>query len=215
MAMASKQYRISRLPGGTAPAEINWSTLPVARIDNYLWLDGYTPEAMAQLAYIEGECFVLRMSCAEKEPLCRYRAYNEPVYTDSCLEFFADWVGDGRYVNMEMNACGTLLSCVGAGRGNRTPIKELCDGAIFPVSARIDPKAWSVTATIPLTMLADIYGITSDALTAKLSAGYTFRGNFYKCGDETAIPHYGMWSPVDTEKPDYHRPEYFGELVLG
>ena len=214
MAM-NKQYRITRLPAGTSPAEIEWSVLPVARIDTYQWLDGYTPEAMAQLAYIEGECFVLRMQCAEKNPLCRYRAYNEPVYTDSCLEFFADYTGDGRYVNMEMNACGTLLSGVGTGRGNRPPIKDLCGGVIFPVSARIDADAWRVEAVIPVAMLADIYGVTQEELTAKLSSGYTFRGNFYKCGDQTAVPHYGMWNPVDTEKPDFHRPEYFGDLVLG
>lgn len=210
-----KQYKITRLPGGTSPAEINWSTLPVARIDNYKWLDGYTPEAMAQLAYIEGDGFVLRMQCAEKSPLCRFRQYGDPVYTDSCLEFFADYTGDGRYVNMEMNACGTLLSCVGAGRGNRTPIKELCDDQIFPVSSRIDNDTWTVTALIPLTMLADIYGIPTAEFAEKLVSGYTFHGNFYKCGDETPIPHYGMWSPVGTENPDFHRPEFFGELVLG
>ena len=211
----NKQYRITRLPKGTSVAEINWHTLPVARIDSYLWLDGYTPEALAQLAYIEGEGFVLRMACAEEHPLCRFRQYGDPVYTDSCLEFFADYTGDGRYVNLEMNACGTLLSCVGAGRGNRTPIKDLCGGQIFPVSGRIDPKAWSITAQIPLSMLADIYGVSVSDLTAILVSGYTFHGNFYKCGDETPIPHYGMWSPVGTENPDFHRPEFFGDLVLG
>jgi len=25
-------------------------------------------------------------------------------------------------------------------------------------------------------------------------------------------PHYVTWNPVGTEQPDYHRPEYFGEL---
>ena len=210
-----KQYRITRLPAGTSPAEINWSSLPVARIDNYLWLDGYTPEAMAQLAYIEGEGFVLHMQCAEEHPLCRFRQYGDPVYTDSCLEFFADYTGDGRYVNLEMNAAGTLLSCVGAGRGNRTPIKDLCDGSIFPVSSRIDQKTWSVTAQIPLSMLADIYGVSTANLTSRLTEGYTFHGKFYKCGDETPVPHYGMWAPVGTENPDFHRPEFFGDLVLG
>ena len=45
-------------------------------------------------------------------------------------------------------------------------------------------------------------------------SGYTFKGNFYKCGDETDYPHFGMWNPVGTEKPDFHRPEYFGELII-
>ena len=49
---------------------------------------------------------------------------------------------------------------------------------------------------------------------ADFSPGDVLRGNFYKCGDDAAFPHYGMWSPVLTGEPDFHRPEYFGELAL-
>ena len=209
-----KKYIIKRFSKGTAEGSIDWNTIPVARIDTYKWLDGYTPEASAQLVYVEGECFILRMTCAESNPLRRYHEYNEPVYTDSCLEFFADYIGSGAYVNMEMNANGTLLSCIGEGRGNRTPIKDICHGAIFPTVSRIDTKRWEVTATVSLPMLADLYDIDVATLTEKLVSGYTFRGNFYKCGDETAIPHYGMWNPVGTEKADFHRPDYFGTLIM-
>lgn len=209
-----KKYIVKRFPGGTAEGAVDWSVIPVTRIDTYKWLDGYTPEAAAQLVYVEGECFILRMTCAEKDPLRRFRQYNEPVYTDSCLEFFADYTGAGAYVNMEMNACGTLLSCIGKGRGNRTPIKDICHGDIFPVSSSIDPDRWTVTATVSLPMLAELYGETVEALAERFVSGYTFCGNFYKCGDETAVPHYGMWRPVETENPDFHRPEYFGTLVI-
>ncbi|MCK7536290.1 MAG: carbohydrate-binding family 9-like protein [Marinilabiliales bacterium] len=41
-------------------------------------------------------------------------------------------------------------------------------------------------------------------------AGKSFRANFYKCGDKLSNPHFVTWNPVGTEKPDYHRPEYFG-----
>ena len=39
--------------------------------------------------------------------------------------------------------------------------------------------------------------------------------NFYKCGDLTVNKHYLAWQPVGTERPDYHRPEYFGPMVFG
>ena len=211
--MQNKTYSVTRLPAGTCLDAVEWSTLPVAHVDTYRWVEGYAPTVTAQLAYIEGECFVLRMTCAEDHPTATYTDYNQPVYKDSCLEFFADWTGDGRYVNMEMNAKGTLLSNVGAGRGNRTPIRDLA-GDIFPVRAAKDADGWRVTATIPLSMLADIYGVTYADLTARLVSGYTFRGNFYKCGDETPVPHFGMWNPVGTECPDFHRPAYFGTLIL-
>jgi hypothetical protein len=42
----------------------------------------------------------------------------------------------------------------------------------------------------------------------------TIRANFYKCGDSTAVPHYLSWSHIATETPDFHRPEFFGELYF-
>ena len=208
--MESREYRITTLPAGTTADTVDWNAIPAASIDNYFWLEGHTPETTAKLAYIEGFGFILRMTCGESAPKAVYTAYNEPVYTDSCLEFFCDWLGDGRYINMEMNANGTLLSCIGPDRHARTPIADLSDGEIFPVKGEICDGYWTVTAVIPAALLCRILGVD----TIPFGKGYTFRGNFYKCGDETPIPHYGMWNPVGTEKPDFHRPEYFGTLVM-
>ena len=208
--MESREYRIVTLPAGTTADTVDWNAIPAASIDNYFWLEGHTPETTAKLAYIEGFGFALRMTCAETEPKAVYTAYNEPVYTDSCLEFFCDWLGDGRYINMEMNANGTLLSCIGPDRHARTPIADLSGGEIFPVQGEVKDGYWTVTAAIPTALLCKILGVD----TIPFGKGYTFRGNFYKCGDETPIPHYGMWNPVMTESPDFHRPEFFGALVI-
>ncbi|MCK7480493.1 MAG: carbohydrate-binding family 9-like protein [Candidatus Moduliflexus flocculans] len=54
---------------------------------------------------------------------------------------------------------------------------------------------------------ASIYG-------REIDAGCRSAANFYKCGDETEFPHYGAWSPVETPAPDFHRPEFFGEIVF-
>ncbi|MGN1071022.1 MAG: carbohydrate-binding family 9-like protein [Candidatus Fimadaptatus sp.] len=40
------------------------------------------------------------------------------------------------------------------------------------------------------------------------------RGNVYKGGGKTRFEHYGMWNPVTSDHPDFHRPESFGLLVL-
>ena len=60
----------------------------------------------------------------------------------------------------------------------------------------------------PLKLIETVYG------NADYQTGRVIRANFYKCGDETPIPHFGMWSPVDNETPDFHRPEYFGKFIL-
>jgi hypothetical protein len=42
--------------------------------------------------------------------------------------------------------------------------------------------------------------------------GIKAKGNFYKCGDKLPQPHFLSWNPVRVPKPDFHRPEFFGEL---
>ena len=44
--------------------------------------------------------------------------------------------------------------------------------------------------------------------------GLKATANFYKCGDDTTIPHFVTWNPVGTENPDYHRPEFFGKVLF-
>lgn len=214
--MERKCYHIPTLPAGTTVATVDWNVVSAAQIDTYRWLDGgYEPHAEARLVFLPGYGFALRMSCIERSPRAIYGCYNEPVYTDSCLEFFATWAEgsptrDRRYMNMEMNARGTLLSCLGTDRHARVPVRDITGGSIPDVRGEILPDRWSVTAGIPATLLGKVYG--SDP--AVFMPGYSFRGNFYKCGDETAVPHYGMWNPVCTDKPDFHRPEYFGDFVI-
>ena len=188
----------------------DWSGVPCAAIDQYAWSDAYVPTAYAQLIKIEGYGFALRMVCREKDPRAVYTEYNQPVYTDSCLEFFAIWDNaSDKYLNMEMNARGTLLSCVGKDRYERIPTLDAC-GELPAVQGFVGADEWGIVARIPFSVIAGVYGIGADAFVS----GYAFTGNFYKCGDDTAVPHYGSWSRVGTEKPDFHRPEYFGRLVI-
>ena len=99
----------------------DWASVPKAAIDQYAWSEAYMPESYAQLVKIEGYGFALRMVSREQNPRAVYTEYNQPIYTDSCLEFFASWDQEQqKYLNMEMNANGALLSCVGKDRYERT-----------------------------------------------------------------------------------------------
>ena len=33
-----------------------------------------------------------------------------------------------------------------------------------------------------------------------------------KCGDDTAVPHFLSWNPIGAPRPNFHTPEYFGEI---
>ena len=66
--------------------------------------------------------------------------------------------------------------------------------------------SWEMTIVIPATSLThnkdvQLKGLKSNA-------------NFYKCGDKSAEEHYLSWNSIATERPDFHRPEYFGSIIF-
>ena len=54
------------------------------------WNYPYVPKTTAQLTFIEGIGFKVRLTCEESEPFTRYTKPNDPVYTDSCMEIFVN-----------------------------------------------------------------------------------------------------------------------------
>lgn len=52
----------------------------------------------------------VRLTAWEREPKAVYTANGDPVYKDSCLEFFASFDAHSqKYMNFEMNANGAYL----------------------------------------------------------------------------------------------------------
>ena len=185
------------------------ASAPALSVSNYMWAEGYTPTVTAQSVYVENEGFFIKMICLEKNPKAVYTEKDSPVHKDSCLEFFANFSPetDGRYINFEANANGALHCKIGPGRGNRIPLRAL--SVPQPeLQARVEEEKWGVTLFIPLACITALYGRTG------YKSGDCIRANFYKCGDETEIPHYGAWSKIDLPKPDFHRPEFFGEIEI-
>lgn len=183
---------------------VDFTDIPKAEISHYRWTQGYTPKAFAQLIYVDGLGFALHMEAFETDPKADCVMYNQPVYKDSCLEFFVNFNPEQPdYINFEMNANGAFLSARRPGRKNKTPIHELLSDLPAVRSAKLADR-WTVDAFFSLQQIETLFGRSAFA------AGDTFMGNFYKCGDETPIPHFGMWSPIDLEQPDFHQPSFFG-----
>ena len=60
---------------------------------------------------------------------------------------------------------------------------------------------WGMTVQIPATL----FGLKS-------FDGIVLKGNLYKCADKAKTPHYLSAFDIETEKPDFHRPEFFREF---
>ena len=134
------------------------------------------------------------------------------IWEDSTCEIFLQAPGCDKYYNIEVNAAGLLLVACGTGREDRVMLAPEVMARIIrrasvkaPVDISDQVKTWDLTICIPF----DVIGLDP----AKLPA--TLLGNIYKCGDKTAHPHFLSWAPIDTPNPDFHRPEFFGEFLLG
>ena len=137
---------------------------------------------------------------------------NGPVWEDSCCEFFVGDPAGGTYCNFEMNCIGTLLA---ARRRSREDFERFPQDKIAQVirHTSLERKeydisdtlcSWQTAICIPFSLI----GADPDNLPASL------RANFYKCADKSAHPHFLSWNPVAVPHPDFHRPEFFGELYL-
>ena len=140
-----------------------------------------------------------------------YSIDQEPVYKDSCVEFFCQVPGSEYYCNFEFNCIGTCSASRRKGRNDDVQVFSKDEMLTIKRLPSIGRRAfnemqgnfeWELTVEIPFNLM----GIDPENLPAKLMA------NFYKCADDTDSPHFVSWNAIDTVKPDFHRPEFFGEL---
>lgn len=136
-----------------------------------------------------------------------------PVYKDSCVEFFCKLPESESYMNFEFNCIGTCDASRRKGREIdvvRYTKEELSGIKRFPsIGRRVFEELngmfeWDLTVKIPFELM----GIDGENLPVKIM------GNFYKCADDTSMPHYVSWNPIKTEQPDFHQPAFFGEIYF-
>ncbi|HEX2974977.1 MAG TPA: carbohydrate-binding family 9-like protein [Bacteroidales bacterium] len=182
------------------------------QIETLNWKDfDYKPDVNFSVAYNYDE-ILLKFRVRERFCKAEMTESNQNVYEDSCVEFFVSPFQDGIYYNMEFNALGTCLMGCGTGRADRERadplviegIRRLSSEGNKPFPEKEGDFAWTLTIAIPFSVFYR-HKITS-------LSGKKISANFYKCGDKLSQPHYLTWNPVETMKPDFHRPEYFGEL---
>ncbi len=142
--------------------------------------------------------------------------YQGSVYTDSCCELFVQPMAGKGYFNFEINAGGTLLltyiedptrvpggfarfTRVDAAWGSQVEIHSSLPRVVDPERA----ADWTLRCRIPFALFAHYTGNTPEK---------EWRGNVYKCGDNTSQPHWLSWSPVSAL--NFHLPECFGQLSL-
>ncbi len=191
-----------------------WEHTETARLSFFLWeREGFSrPESFVKLCAVKDKGIFARMWSFEDNLRCVFSVRDDPVYKDSCCEFFlAPVSGDPRYMNFEINPCGAFLSQIGPVRENRVFIKEITKLApeVTPFSITENGKtAWGCEIFIPDALISELYGCNFRSQECEM------KGNFYKCAEDSLSPHYGAFFPVGSATPDFHRPEFFGRIIL-
>ncbi|MDY6248850.1 MAG: carbohydrate-binding family 9-like protein [Prevotella sp.] len=187
----------------------------------------YAPKMEVALAHT-GDSLLLHYRVEENCIRAAAEADGGRVWEDSCCEIFLQPSSPithhpTPYFNIECNCAGTLLIGKGEDRHDRQPAtattlqsanrwSSLMKTAVSGENGRYtiplkDGKfTWHMALVVPATALFDS-GITD-------FSGQTLRGNIYKCGDCLTTPHFLSLFPIETAQPDFHRPEFFGELTF-
>lgn len=204
---------ISRIPldGEFSPDQISepWLGLQEAKLESNPWLSldsDYMPKCAARVGWNEKGIHVLMYA---QEPVIRAQetTVGGDIYLDSCLEFFlSPNANELKYVNCEINPLAIMHIGIGDDRYGRNVFAEIPAG-FNPVSSKHKGGWWAVSYTIPVSFLKEHFAFLPHS-------GAHVRGNFYKCGDRERHPHHVMLHPYDIEKPDYHRPELFADMLL-
>lgn len=166
------------------------------------------PVVSFSIAYAD-DCLYLKYRVEENCIIAKFREINDPVYKDSCVEFFVAFEDDESYYNLEFNCLGTVLAAYGPGKENRIILpKELLKGITSetfirsPIENDNNDIIWEIILSIPIkTFLFH----QLDNLSKKIC-----RVNFYKCGDDLPEPHFLCWNNIVHDTPNFHLPAYFG-----
>lgn len=144
------------------------------------------------------------MRAAEENIRAEYTLPLSPVSFDSCLEFFFQIEGEENYFNFEINPNGCM--CIQYGKEDRFDIVRENGKEYFDVTTNETEDGWEVFCRIPLRFIRLFH------------RDYAFdrdiRANMYKCGEHTVNRHYLAWMPINTARPDFHRPECFGKMTF-
>jgi len=213
-------YTIFKAPAGLV--DQFWEQLPVIEIKHFLsQSSGHRPRTVVGLAY-DAQGIHGRFEVEDRFVRCMRTDYGSEVWKDSCVEFFAEPKPGRGYFNFEFNCGGAFLvnhildptrTPEGFKEFTRLPEDFARQIQVRPSLPPVlepeltEPTNWTLEFHIPFVLFERYVGPLGEV------AGQTWRGNFFKCADESSHPHWAAWSPVD--EFNFHLPRCFGALRFG
>lgn len=193
-----------------------WAGANELTVGEFPWFKGGSRQGTTARALYDERALYLQFVCEDKHIWSQARPLNGPVCIDSCVEFFASPLpGQGpEYFNFEANCCGQFHVGFGPGRGDRKLIDPGIARGIRVATSVPGPlkdesptdAGWWLAAALPFETLAKFTGLEIAPASRSI-----WRANFYRCGGKTN-QQFACWNVVGTPGPDFHQPEFFGEV---
>ena len=216
--MENRTYTIRRAPHPVRLACDNhgWEHAECLRIDQFPWYKAGQKQGTQTALLYDDQALHVLFVCEDRHIWSVETRPNGNVYKDSCVEFFAipDPQANRGYFNFEANCCSCVHLGWGPERAGRTLAgpeihKQITVATSIPTPTKDEwpqDDSWWLAARLPFAAIGQFGG-----LQVAPKSGDSWRANFYRCGGKTD-DQFACWNPIDWPKPDFHRPEFFGEL---
>lgn len=187
------------------------------RVENVNWPEGWPekPDVTVEVSN-DHEWLLLKWHVRGEQLRAVTTQDQGAVWEDSCVEFFCQVPGEEHYMNFECNCIGAMVASHRKGRAEDVQplspeqmarIERKCTYPREAFEERDGMYEWTVEERIPLDLIFQ-KPMTDEQFPL------TLRANFYKCADKTKRPHFVSWRPIDLPNPDFHCPQFFGEITL-
>lgn len=183
-------------------------------INQYMWNSKIEPKTYGWVGYLENEGLYVKMVCDEVDPKRECQNHKEMVCKDSAMEIFFAFTeideiltNGSMYLNFEINANGAMYAKYGKGRKNRQFISEE-EYEMTECKATVEGKRWFLEVLFPEKFLNRVCDFE------RFKQGNIFYCNFYKIAEYDPILHFGSYSPIENETPNFHLPVFFAEAVI-
>lgn len=214
-------YMVKKLTGGMQiNADWNkpqWKDIEAIHLNNSIGKEPlFRPVVKAKMMYSNDAIYVI-FNVEDRFIRCVTKDVNGPVCEDSAVEFFfsPDENAGEKYFNLETNCGGTPLMYYNTVPRKTFKILGTADILQIEIAHSLPqiinpeikgPVTWTIEYRIPVSLLEKYSNVTQPR------PGSTWKANFYKCADKTSNPHYLTWAHISTDQPDFHLPQFFGEL---
>lgn len=172
----------------------------------------YAPQVSFKIFHT-GKAIAIRYEVREDVTKAEVEEDNGEVWTDSCCEFFIRFENSHFYYNLETTCIGRALlgyreSREKAEHASQSVMKSIYRKANLGSECFSEKRCdrWTLDIVIPVSAL---FKSNIETLCNQKASM-----NLYKCGDSLSKPHYLSWNPIDTPRPDFHRPEFFRETLF-